>query len=115
MLPHGIAKTRNGVAGIESMLDTNGLPTLLAYGVYVGEVVVPILLIIGLLTRFSALIFAVNMAVAIGLAHAGDLLSLNEHGGWAVELPMLYLLGAVAILFLGPGRIAAGPKRGLLA
>ena len=41
MLFHGIAKITNGVGGIEGMLTSKGLPAFLAYGVYVGEVIVP--------------------------------------------------------------------------
>ncbi|TWT54372.1 putative oxidoreductase CatD [Rubripirellula amarantea] len=114
MLLHGLAKLKSGVGGIEGMLEGKGLPTFIAYGVYVGEIVVPILMALGVFTRISALIFAFNMVVAIYLAHAGDLFSLGDHGGWAVELAGLYLFGAVAIALLGPGRFALKRGHGLL-
>ena len=112
MLFHGVDKAVNGIGGISGMLAGKGLPTFLAYGVYVGELVVPVLIIAGLFTRISSLIFAFNMLVAIALAHAGDLFSLGEHGEWAVELPMFYLLTAIAIVLLGPGRYAVKPTVG---
>ncbi|KAA1259633.1 DoxX [Rubripirellula obstinata] len=115
MLFHGYAKIIGGVGGIAAMLEGHGLPTFIAYGVYVGEIVVPILMILGLWTRLSSLVFVFNMIVAVALAHSGDLLSLSEYGGWAVELPMLYLLGALSIALMGPGNIALGKKTGLLA
>jgi putative oxidoreductase len=115
MLFHGYAKIKGGVGGIAGMLEGHGLPTFIAYGVYFGEIVVPIFMILGLLTRLSSLIFVFNMIVAIALAHSGDLLSLNEYGGWAIELPMLYLLGALSIALVGPGNIAIGKKTGLMA
>jgi putative oxidoreductase len=31
---------------------------------------------------------------------------LTEHGGWAVELQMFYLLSALAVVFLGSGKLA---------
>ena len=115
MLFHGYAKIKNGVGGIEGMLQGHGLPTYLAYGVYVGEVVVPILMIVGLFTRLSSLVFVFNMVVAVALGHSADLLSLGEHGGWKIELPMLYLLGALTIALIGPGNFALGKKTGILA
>jgi putative oxidoreductase len=115
MLFHGCAKVQGGVGGIAGMLEGHGIPTFIAYGVYVGEILVPILMILGLYTRLSSLIFVFNMIVAIALAHSGDLLSVGEHGGWKVELPMMYLLGALSIALLGPGNFAVGKKTGPLA
>lgn len=111
MLFHGIAKLKSGVGGIESMLDGAGLPTALAYGVYIGEVLVPILMLLGVLTRLSSIVFAFNMLVAVLLGHGSELLSLNKYGGWAIELPLLYLMGAFVIALIGPGRFAILPGR----
>lgn len=115
MLFHGIAKLQSGVGGIEGMLTGAGLPAAMAYGVYVGEVVAPILLILGLWTRIAAVVFAFNMVVAITLAHSGDLLSVGEHGGWKVEAAGFYLFTAICIAMLGPGRFAVGRKTGPFA
>jgi putative oxidoreductase len=106
LLLHGIAKVTGGVDGIETMLTNHGLPAQLAYGVYVGEVVAPVLLIVGLLVEFAAFAIVVNMGVAIYMAHAAEVLTRNEHGGWAIELPALYLFGALACGILGSGSIA---------
>ncbi len=103
MLFHGIAKIQGGLAGIEGMLTAKGLPTFISYGVYVGEILVPLLLLAGLFTRLSALVLMGNMAIAVYLAHSGDFLSLTGHGGWALELQAFYFFGALAILLLGPG------------
>lgn len=112
MLFHGVAKLSGGIGGITGMLADAGLPTVFAYGVYVGELVAPILIIVGLFARLSAIVLAFNMVVAIALAHSGDFFTLNEFGGWKVELPMLYLLGSVCIALLGPGRYAVGKQTG---
>ncbi|MEN0110214.1 MAG: DoxX family protein [Planctomycetota bacterium] len=106
MLLHGWAKIQGGIGGIEGMLAAKGLPAFAAYGVYVGEVLAPLLLVAGLFTRLSAVVFAFNMVVATGLAHAGDLGKVTEHGGWAVELQALYLLPAVVVALIGPGRLS---------
>jgi len=115
MLFHGIAKLTDGVGAIADMLASSGLPTFLAYGVYVGEVLAPLLLILGLWTRISAIIIAFNMVMAIVLGHAGELWTLNQFGGWAIEVQALYLFGALSVALLGPGRISAGKSTGILA
>lgn len=91
---------------IEGMLADAGLPAALAYGVYLGEVLGALMIILGLYTRLGALLVAVNMVFAIGLAHSHELTALTQHGGWALELQGLYLFGALALVFLGSGRIA---------
>lgn len=111
MLFHGISKIQNGIGGIEAMLAAKSLPAFLAYGVYVGEIVAPLLLLIGLFTRLSALIFAFNMAIAVVLAHSGDFLKLTEYGGWMLELHALYFFGAIAIFLLGPGQFSFDATR----
>jgi putative oxidoreductase len=108
MLFHGVDKLLNGIGGIEQMVVDHGLPAELAYGVYVGEILAPLAILLGVLVRLSSLVVVINMAVAIGLAHTGDLLELGAHGEWALETPAMYLLGALALSFLGGGRLALG-------
>lgn len=112
MLFHGIAKLQAGVDPIMGMLAKQGLPGELAYLAYVGEIVAPALMIIGLWTRPAALLVAANMIVAVWLAHMPDLLLINEHGGWALELQAMYLFGALAVALLGAGRYSAGGSLG---
>lgn len=111
MLFHGIAKIMHpgSLEFIGGMLAGFGLPAILAYGVYIGEVVAPLMVVVGYKARIGGLIIAVNMLFALVLAHTGDFLSLSEHGGWMVELQMFYLLSAVAVVFLGSGRQAIKP------
>lgn len=104
LLFHGIAKLLNGVGFIEGELASHGLPTFLAYGVFVGELIAPLMVVLGYQTRIGALLIVFNMLVAIVLVHANELLALSRSGGWALELQAFFLFTAVAILFLGPGR-----------
>jgi len=106
MLFHGIAKLTHGIEGIQAMLSSKGFPAFIGYGVYVGEIIIPLLLIIGYRTRIATLIFALNMLVALLLAHSGDIFSLSKHGGWAIELIAFFLFGAVALFFTGSGKYA---------
>lgn len=104
VLLHGVAKLRGGMSGIERMVEAAGLPGVLAYGVLVGEVLAPLMLVFGFHARLGALLVAVNMVVAIALAHMGQLGQFNSGGGWALELQGMFLGTAVAIALLGPGR-----------
>lgn len=104
ILLHGVHKLIHGISGIEGMVQGVGLPAFIAYGVYVGEVLAPVLLMVGLYARVGAALIAVNMVVAIALAHSNELLDLTRHGGWALELQGMFLFAAVALMFTGPGR-----------
>ena len=106
MLLHGIAKIFGGVDGLEKMVAGAGLPSVLAYGVYVGEVLAPLLVIFGFFSRFGAAIIVVNMLFAIFLAHRADLFLLTRSGGWALELQGFFLFTALALVFMRPGRFA---------
>jgi len=110
VLLHGISKLRNGVGFIEGVATAHGLPAFVAYGVYVGEVLGPLLLILGFYARIGALLIAANMAFAIALVHMGQLGQLNEQGGWAIEMQALLLFGALASMFLGPGKPALNDR-----
>ena len=106
MLFHGIDKALHGIAFIKGVLKSQQLPEVFAYGVYIGEIFAPLFLIIGWQSRFWGGVLAFNMLAAIYLTKGNVLFSLGEHGAWALELPMLYLTGALAIVFLGSGKYA---------
>ena len=106
LLMHGIAKLSNGIGWMAGMLAGVGLPAFFGYGVYVGEVVAPLFLLAGKFTRPAGLIVAFNMLVATLLARRDSITELNAGGGWDIELEMLFLLGGVALWFLGSGRYA---------
>lgn len=110
ILLHGLAKITGGVSGISGALQGAGLPGALAYGVYLGEVLAPLLVIIGFYSRIAALVIVANMLFALGLVHMNDLFSLSKGGGWAIELQAFFLFTAVAVALIGPGRFAVNRK-----
>ena len=110
ILFHGMNKIIYGVGGVKHLLSEAGLPQFLAYGVYVGEVIVPIFLILGLYARTASLVLAFNMFVAILLAHGGSMFSLSKHGGLVMELPLFYFIVSIVVFILGSGRYAVNNK-----
>ena len=107
MLFHGLHKLGDGkLDGIMGKLVEVNLPESLAFGVYAGEILAPLMLIFGVFTRLGALMIVVNMLFAIGLMHMADLNAFTPHGGWKLEPQAFYLFGALALVFLGSGRIA---------
>ena len=110
ILLHGIAKLKGGVGPIGGMLASHGVPAFVAYAAYIGEVVAPIMVIVGWHARIGASLIAINMLVAISLVHVTQLFTLNDQGGWALELQGMYLFSAIAIALLGPGRYSVNKR-----
>ena len=103
ILMHGITKLTGGIGFIHDTVTAAGLPAFFAYAVYVGEVVAPLLLIAGWYARIGAGVIALNMLFAIGLVHGAEFFTLNQTGGWALELQGMFLFTAVALALIGPG------------
>jgi putative oxidoreductase len=112
LLFQGIHKLRFGLGPIVEVLHNNGLPAQLAPGVFVGELVAPLLILLGILTRPSALVLALTMLVAVALAWRDQVFQLTWYGGWAIELHVFYILGGLALCFLGSGRLGLSRGRG---
>lgn len=108
MLFHGLHKLFHGVDGISGMLVAKGLPGFIAYGVLIGEVVAPCLIVLGILTRPAALVLALTMVVAWLMVGTGKTFALDAVGAWGIESLVYYFIGALAILCLGAGRYALG-------
>ena len=112
LLFHGFSKIGGGVGFIEGMLVKAGLPAVFAYLVYVGEVLAPLLILVGVFTRLAAAVVAVNMVVALLLVHTAEFFTMSKTGGWALELQGMYLGSAIALIFLGAGRYSMGGTAG---
>jgi len=112
LLFHGISKLMGGIGFITGMLAKAGLPPAVGYLVYIGEVVAPMLILLGIWTRAAALIVIINMIVALLLVHTGQFFTLSQTGGWALELQGFYFASAIAVALLGAGRYSAGGVTG---
>jgi putative oxidoreductase len=107
ILLHGIAKLRNGVDFIGDALAASGLPVIFKYGAYIGEVLAPVMLILGYYARIGAWLIAVNMLFAIGLVFWGEVFAIDpQTGGLAIEKEYVFFFCAIALGLMGPGRLA---------
>lgn len=106
LLMHGIAKIINGISGVKTLLAKAGLFENLAYLVYVGEVLAPIMIILGLFTRFASFIVLVNCGFILYLFYGFNLFSLTSSGGFKAEIVYLYIFICLCLLLCGGGRYA---------
>ncbi|MEM0931631.1 MAG: DoxX family protein [Bacteroidota bacterium] len=104
MLTHGIPKFQNLISGnteFPNPLGIGSAPTL--FLTVIGEMICPILLIIGLKTRWAAVPAAITMAVAAFVVHGGDPFAKKE-------LALLYFTCFVVVFLLGPGKYSIDKK-----
>jgi putative oxidoreductase len=104
LLLHGVHKLLTGIGPIKDLVVAHGLPDLVAYGVYFGEVIGPLLVILGLFARVGALLIIIDILAAVALAGMSRVAQLTATGGYALEIEALYLIGALSVLLLGSGR-----------
>jgi putative oxidoreductase len=108
LLLHGINKLLNGIDGIKAAVGSHGVPDALAYGVYLGEIIGPVLVILGLFARVGGALIVINMLAAIGIAHMSEIAHINQFGGYQLELESLFLFGGLSVALLGAGRLSVG-------
>ena len=110
---HGFSKLKNGIGWMAGPLHSHHLPMVVGYGVYVAEVIAPILLILGIFTRPAALVIVFDLLMALVLVVQGKAFQIQPQGGaLGAELQFLYLFSALAIAFFGSGRFAVSKGRG---
>jgi putative oxidoreductase len=112
MLMHGLAKLVGGIDFITGMLVEIGMPAAFGYLVFVGEVVAPLLALLGVWTRLAAIVMAINMVVAVLLVHTHELFTLTETGAWALELQAFFFFTAIVVALQGAGRYSIGGVSG---
>ncbi len=104
MLSHGIPKFQKLIAGNFEFGDPLGIgaaPSL--FLAVIGEVICPILLIIGFKTKWAAIPAAITMAVAAFIVHGSDPFGKQEKA-------LLYLVFFIIIALLGAGKFSIDKK-----
>ncbi len=112
LLFHGVSKLIHGIGWMEGLLSASHIPFFVGYGVFVGEIVAPVLIILGIWTRPAALVIAFDLFMAIVLVSHARMSSINPGGGWGIEIDAFYLLTGLALFFLGAGRFSVAGASG---
>ncbi len=101
MLTHGYPKLEKLIAGGDiRFADPFGIgPAATLVLTVFGELIIPIILILGFKTRLAAIPAIITMAVAFFMIHAGDPFGDRE-------MAFLYLVAFVAIALLGAGKFS---------
>ena len=110
MLVYGITKLIYGIDFIKALFITYGLPSFLGYSIFIGEIIAPIMIIIGFRTKLAGVVFAYNCFAAILMVQLPNILKLNEYGGWAIGPIFIYMLFGIAVFFTGAGKYAVSTK-----
>lgn len=98
MMTHGWSKIQNFEGMVESGFDPIGMGATLSVILLIGaEFVASLFIVLGLLTRLSAIPLIVAMSVAAFVAHAADPLQVKE-------LSLLYLAVFASIFVTGAGK-----------
>ncbi len=109
MFAHGWQKFQGGPANFGGFLSQLGVPApeLIAYVVTFVELVGGALLIVGLLSRLSALLLTIDLAVAILLVKVNiGFISPPQSQLPGAELDLALIAGLLVILLAGPGRFS---------
>ncbi len=109
---HGLWKLEGGMTATVEQVATNGFPGWLAYGTFIGELLAPLMLILGKFTRPAGLLVALNMLMTVVVAHRDLAFQLNDFGGWMIEFNVLILLGGLAAALLGAGKYSLSKGKG---
>ncbi len=113
-LAHGLLKVAVfTLPGTAQFFESVGLPGFMAYVVTPMEILGGLLLILGIYTRWVALVLFPILLVATFRVHGGSgWLFTNEGGGW--EFPAFFAIATLVQFLLGDGAYALGhpfPRR----
>jgi len=103
MLPHGWSKLNRLIEGLGSaegvqFYDWLGIGSTASLVLTViGELVGPLMVVIGWKSRWGAALMAITMGVAAFMVHWKDALSDKEHA-------LLFFVPAVVLALMGPGK-----------
>ena len=98
MMTHGWSKIQNFEGMVQSGFDPVGMGATLSVVMLIGaEFIAALFIVLGLLTRLSAIPLIVAMSVAAFVAHASDPLQVKE-------LSLIYLTIFATLLITGAGK-----------
>jgi len=104
LFAHGMGKFQKLVAGDFTFADPIGIgPAPSLFLAVIGEMVAPILIIIGYKTRLAAVPAFITMFVAAFITHGADPFAKKE-------LAVLYAIFFLTVFLIGPGKYSIDKK-----
>ena len=100
---HGLTTLEGGLPGITQLVETQGFPGFFAYGVIIGEVIAPLLVIAGFFSRIGGILIVVNMLFALYLVLSGlerflvEFLRRNDEVWAGLTVPQIESLGLMVV------------------
>ena len=110
MIAHGYKKVFGGFHGHQQLVGSLGMPPWMAYLSTATEFFGGIAIVLGLLTRFVALAFLIEMAVVIVKVHWKN--GFTGQGGYEFPLALAAMAFALMCYGGGPFGFNFGPGRG---
>ncbi len=98
---HGLPKFEN-LQGTQGFFASVGIPADLALLIGLLEVIGGVLLIVGLLTRITAILFTIEMICTVLIVKADN--GFMGQGGFEVDLLLMFI--SISLLLSGPGRLS---------
>ncbi|MGD9672316.1 MAG: DoxX family protein [Candidatus Nitrosocosmicus sp.] len=98
---HGLPKFEN-LQGTQGFFASVGIPAELAMIIGLLEVIGGTLLIVGLVTRITSILFIIEMICAVLIVKLGN--GLMGQGGYEVDLLLMSI--SISLLLSGPGRVS---------
>lgn len=110
LLFHGWAKINHGVGFIEGLMANYGIPKFFAYVVYLGEVLAPIMLIIGVRVKVASILVMATMGVAFLMVHLKNPFSITSTGALGIENLLFFFIISLCIYIFGGGKYGIDKK-----
>ena len=99
------------IPGFANWLETQGIPTFMAWPVFLLELAGGIMILIGFYGRYASAILVPIMLVAAWTHLPNGWAHTSEGGGW--EYPMFLVLASIAHVLIGDGRFAIRSNQAL--
>jgi len=101
------------IPGFTGWLESQGLPVLMAWPVFLFELIGGVMILIGLYGRYVSAALVPIMLVAAWTHVSNGWLHTNVGGGW--EYPMFLVIASIAHVLIGDGRFAIRSNQFLIS
>lgn len=100
------------IPGFTGWLETQGIPGVMAWPVFLLELIGGVMILIGFYGRYISAVLVPVLLVAAWTHVPNGWLHTSEGGGW--EYPMFLVIVSIAHVLLGDGRFALRSKQNLV-